>query len=191
MAEIHNSDLSKEIIDKAKLQLSFDKLPTQLAEKVVPTLEVNPDISRRRKIIRINSYDAGNDKYWYVPAGKRWRIIWGNVRVSTDANVANRILNFYAQEPLSSKEIWYALGLTQVASKTVHYNFHSGFGSITEDSAGAQYVPIPENFVLFEGDFLNIFVNNEEAGDSMRVTFMIEETDMLINEFELRVGADA
>jgi hypothetical protein len=47
MAEIYNSSLSKEIIEGGKLQLSRDRIPTQLAEKVVPVMEVNPKLLRR------------------------------------------------------------------------------------------------------------------------------------------------
>jgi hypothetical protein len=46
MANINNSQLSKELIDGAKIQTSFDKIPTQLADKVVPVMEVNPKMLR-------------------------------------------------------------------------------------------------------------------------------------------------
>lgn len=46
MANINNSQLSKELIDGAKIQTSFDKIPTQLADKVVPVMEVNPKLLR-------------------------------------------------------------------------------------------------------------------------------------------------
>ena len=38
MAKIHNIDLIKSIIDKAKLQTAVDKVPTELAEKIIPVL---------------------------------------------------------------------------------------------------------------------------------------------------------
>lgn len=47
MAQIHNSDLFKEVKDGAKIQQSFDAIPSQLAEKVVPVMEVNPKLLRR------------------------------------------------------------------------------------------------------------------------------------------------
>lgn len=47
MAQINNSQLSKEIIDGAKIQTSFNQIPTQLADKVVPVMEVNPKLLRR------------------------------------------------------------------------------------------------------------------------------------------------
>lgn len=45
MATIYNSDLSKELQNGARLQIR-DKCPTELAEKVVPVMEVNPKALR-------------------------------------------------------------------------------------------------------------------------------------------------
>ncbi len=42
MATINNSEIQKRIISEAKIQTSIDKVPTQLAEKVVPVLISNP-----------------------------------------------------------------------------------------------------------------------------------------------------
>lgn len=43
MATIHNSELIQALIDKAKIQTSQDISPTQLAEKIIPTLAVEPE----------------------------------------------------------------------------------------------------------------------------------------------------
>lgn len=47
MATIYNSQLSKELQDGAKIQINRDVIPNQLAEKVVPVMEVNPKLLRR------------------------------------------------------------------------------------------------------------------------------------------------
>jgi len=44
--------LSKELIDGAKIQINQDVVPNQLAEKVVPVMEVNPKLLRRCNILR-------------------------------------------------------------------------------------------------------------------------------------------
>lgn len=46
MATIYNSNLTKELVDVAKIQTSRDSTPTQLADKVVPVIDVNPKHSR-------------------------------------------------------------------------------------------------------------------------------------------------
>jgi hypothetical protein len=46
MAIIYNSEVSKELIDGANIQTSKDLVPNQLADKVVPVMEVNPKLLR-------------------------------------------------------------------------------------------------------------------------------------------------
>lgn len=50
MATIYNSDITKELRDGAKISLR-EAIPTQLAEKVVPVMEVNPKLLRRSTLI--------------------------------------------------------------------------------------------------------------------------------------------
>lgn len=47
MAIIYSTDLKKELIDGAKIQTSSDSVPNQLAEKVVPVMEVNPKLLKK------------------------------------------------------------------------------------------------------------------------------------------------
>lgn len=51
-ATIYNSDLTKELVDAARIQSSRDKVPNQIAEKVVPVMEVNPKLMRRTNYLR-------------------------------------------------------------------------------------------------------------------------------------------
>jgi len=73
MANINNSQLSKELIDGAKIQTSFDRIPTQLADKVVPVMEVNPKMLRRINVVKRSStagtiYTTPTDKDFYLIA---------------------------------------------------------------------------------------------------------------------------
>ena len=52
MATINNSDLTKELTEGAKIQTAYDNIPNQLAEKVVPVMEVNPKLLRRANFCR-------------------------------------------------------------------------------------------------------------------------------------------
>ena len=52
MATIYNSQLTKELTQGAKIQVSRDSIPTQLADKVVPVMEVNPKLLRRSNIVK-------------------------------------------------------------------------------------------------------------------------------------------
>ena len=51
MPTINNADLTRELIDGAKIQLSYDDVPGRLAQAVVPTMEVNPGFLRKDKVL--------------------------------------------------------------------------------------------------------------------------------------------
>ena len=55
MATIYNSLLTKELIEGARVQVSRDSVPTQIADKVVPVMEVNPSMLRKNTILRGSS----------------------------------------------------------------------------------------------------------------------------------------
>lgn len=52
MAKIYNSNLIKELIEGGKLQINSDFIPNQLAEKIVPVMEVNPALLRKTNLIK-------------------------------------------------------------------------------------------------------------------------------------------
>ena len=67
MATINNSEIQKRITEEAKLQLSVDAVPTQLAEKVVPVLISNPKPS-----ISVVVYKSGSGTSYTTPSNKRF-----------------------------------------------------------------------------------------------------------------------
>jgi hypothetical protein len=50
--KIYNSELSHEIRDGAKIQQSVDGIPSELADKVIPVMEVNPKLLRVIDVVR-------------------------------------------------------------------------------------------------------------------------------------------
>lgn len=52
MAQIHNTQTLNEVREGGKLQQSREIIPSQLAEKVVPVMEVNPKLMRRINIMK-------------------------------------------------------------------------------------------------------------------------------------------
>lgn len=71
MATIHNTDLTKELKDGGKLQQLRDVIPSQLADKVVPVMEVNPKLLRRSNIVRSGgSITAGSATIYTTPGDK-------------------------------------------------------------------------------------------------------------------------
>jgi hypothetical protein len=73
MATIYNSDLTKELIEAGKLQVSRDKIPSEIAEKVVPVIDVNPKHNRIINVGRMNNgtgtitvYTTPTDQDFYI-----------------------------------------------------------------------------------------------------------------------------
>lgn len=55
MAKIYNSDVTKELANNAGIQQSVDKTPNELAEKIVPVIETNPELLRKITILGASS----------------------------------------------------------------------------------------------------------------------------------------
>lgn len=67
MPTIYNSDLSKELQIGASLQVS-EGIPNQLAEKVVPVMEVNPKLTKTLDIVKYtNTSGTSNATIYTVP----------------------------------------------------------------------------------------------------------------------------
>ena len=70
MATIYNSDLSKELREGGKLQVT-DRMPSELAEKVVPVMEVNPKLLRRSDfVVTSNKTTSGSQSVYTVPVNR-------------------------------------------------------------------------------------------------------------------------
>lgn len=86
MATIHNTDLTKELRDGGKLQQLSDIIPSQLADKVVPTMEVNPKFFRRTNIIkRAAATNATAATIYTTPADKEFFLTGASLSVIKDA----------------------------------------------------------------------------------------------------------
>jgi hypothetical protein len=88
MAQIHNSDLSKEIRDGIKLQQLSDVIPSQLADKVVPVMEVNPKLLRRCNVVKSytsTATGAGSTAIFTLPSGRDFYLIGFTISLSKNA----------------------------------------------------------------------------------------------------------
>lgn len=90
MATIYNSDLSKELTDGAKIQVSRDSVPNQLAEKVVPVMEVNPKMFRRINFIK-NATSGGT--VYTTPTDKDFYYVGSNISGANSTASQNSTLN--------------------------------------------------------------------------------------------------
>jgi hypothetical protein len=85
MAIIYNSDLTKEIREGAKVSLR-DVIPNQIADKVVPVMEVNPKLLRRINIVKIGlSSTTGNTTIYTTPTDKDFYLTGVQIGLIKDA----------------------------------------------------------------------------------------------------------
>lgn len=54
MAKIYNTDCTKGLAQNAAIQQNVDRVPNELAEKIVPTFETNPALLRRSTVLGYN-----------------------------------------------------------------------------------------------------------------------------------------
>lgn len=68
MAKIYNSDCTKGLAQNAAIQQNVDRVPNELAEKIVPTFETNPALLRRDMILGFGSSTATGTITFLAPA---------------------------------------------------------------------------------------------------------------------------
>ena len=106
MATIYNSDLTKGLQKNAKIQINVDSVPNKLAEKVVPTMETNPQLLRVCNIVRsgtaVNTtatiYSTPTNKDFYLTSielahdsGAGSGIVWITVTIDGAAQIISRV----------------------------------------------------------------------------------------------------
>lgn len=89
MATIYNSDLTKGLINSAKLQTSKDKVPNQIADKVVPVIEVNPKLLRTCNILRYGSATTTGATIYTTPSDQDFYLCGASVSVIKDVTSAS------------------------------------------------------------------------------------------------------
>jgi len=92
MAQIYNSDLTKELVQGSKLQQARDIIPNQLADKVVPVMEVNPKLLRTTNLFKAGVlsdavsatiFTASIDRETYI------QDIWFSYKTDVNATATN------------------------------------------------------------------------------------------------------
>jgi hypothetical protein len=90
MAQINNSQLSKEMIEGAKINISFDNIPTQIADKVIPTMEVNPKMLRICNIVKDGSAtNATSATIYTTPTDKDFYLVSAQMSVIKDVTATS------------------------------------------------------------------------------------------------------
>lgn len=95
MAQIHNTDLYKELKEGIKLQQLTDIVPTQLAEKVIAVMEVNPKLLRRSDLVKFISSSGTSATIYAIPPKKNFyltALVLSLIKDVTATSVSTRII---------------------------------------------------------------------------------------------------
>lgn len=96
MATLYNSDLTTEMRDVGKIQISRDAIPNQMADKVVPVIDVNPKHARITNIAKCTTQTAYGDVTLYTtPTNKDFFLTGFTINYQKDVVSDNAALDLY------------------------------------------------------------------------------------------------
>lgn len=104
MAKIYNSELTKELTIGARIQTSVDRIPNELADKVVPVMEVNPRLLKFINIVKTaECFDSTTTTIYTTPADKEFYLCAFNINVtkSDAASSQKSAINAYVNGALT------------------------------------------------------------------------------------------
>jgi len=172
MAKIHKGSLLRNIIKKLGLQPGAEAVPTEIIDKVMPTIEVGNDgIFRLIRDTTLNN----SSKDFVVPLGFKWKLhsISGNLIPSGVAG--NRRMAVQIIDP-NTNIVYISINNGSIpASVTTQFTFQGDAIETTVLSLGgfAPLYPgeVPGGFTVRVLDFLAV----DAAADDMTVNIMYDE----------------
>lgn len=177
MALINKQEVLQELQEGLRLDTAREKTPKEVADKILPTYEVNP---RPRIFHFADGGSNDSDKTITVPTGKKWKILSLLARLETTATVGNRRIQLRIDDT-SANAIFIVSALNvQAASLNEDYNFIHGIDDSTETNAGIHFLPFPPEIILLEDFSIRIFDSAvvDAAADDLRIRMTIEEEDL-------------
>ena len=167
MAKIYNSDLTKGIADNAKIQINVDRVPDQLADKVVPVMETNPRLLRIAKIAQSGALtNATSATIYTVPNGVDLYITSACLSMTKDATSTSTVGTMRALTEdgiATTSDILVISGITLTAQ---HSNVCCSFDTPIKISGGNTVRIISgtnvANIIIY-GSFTGYLVQNTNA----------------------------
>jgi len=123
MAKIYNSEVTKDLANNAGIQQNIDKVPNELAEKIVPTFESNPELFRKCNVIITNTaVNATNATIYTTPKDRDFYLVGASLSVIKDAGSTSTetSINVQTDETNTTQRFLSIIGLSGVAqSETI------------------------------------------------------------------------
>lgn len=188
MARINNQEVMQKLIDELKLYPGRDLIPSELADKILATYQVNSQDVNVSVVSNPTVYrdtGAGNDKTFTVPSGKKWKILHLANKYEATATVGNRSWRFKIYDETGEIMVFYQASSVITASQNRWISFVPGaWVSTTEleidpGYAGAEIFPLSEELILLEGWSIEFKdEDNADASDVMKMTLEVDESDL-------------
>jgi len=171
MAIINKGEITKRIIDGLRLDPGREKIPTELAEKVLPVYTVN-EIG---EILSIgDTFTNSNDQTFTVPIGKSWFIRSIFCSWIATATVGNRVVTLNITDDRGNNT-WNSRSNNIIADATEIVVASTNTGNFHENPATNHHLELP-SYKLPEGWALRIFdVNDVDANDDPTIFIVVEE----------------
>lgn len=118
MTQIYNSDVTKGLANNAGIATARDKVPSQLADKIVPTFETNPALLRRVNIVKYGEVtDATSYTIYTLPDNQDFYITGYQISYVKDVNATSTIIALRATQGGGEIRLAELRGITLTAQK--------------------------------------------------------------------------
>lgn len=81
--KIYNSDLTRSIVEATRLQSGVDSIPSELADRVIATIETNPKLLRDTTLIKNTSISTTGNQTIFTSSATRDTFITGILLTAT------------------------------------------------------------------------------------------------------------
>ena len=189
MAIIQNSEVIQKLVDELGLSPALEKIPTELAEKILPVFQVNEadvNVTIEENLTHYRDItDNDSDKTFTVPDDKKWKIKNFCFNHTSDGNAANRFHRILVLKKNGDTVYRLDSNVAVVASKATVWVGGQIQMNATNDGVfkGGQDDLVynfyfPRDMVLQEGDTIQVVVySGLEAGDDMHTFITVDEQD--------------
>jgi len=183
MAVIQNSKIIQKIIDELELYPALDKVPTELAEKVLPVFQVNSETLQVSTTPSLKYYEdlttEDYDKTFSVPAGKMWK--FKHLMANIDLCDGDSLCELQIRN--KDDEIMFIVQSEKPnVSTDVRFQFMP-YGHTYPKTTNTPYPAaecavlkaVPDNIYLDEGWSIRVYAFVPAGATYMKVHFVVEE----------------
>jgi len=170
----HHNDFLNEFLGRI-FNFKGEAISPEVSESIQPVYDVKGTGEIR---IIADALLNNSDKSFTVPAGKKWEILYGTVRLTTTATVGNRLMVFQILDP-AANILWNSLALNvHTASTFEEYLIQPGQNESRETVATNHEMPMPDRTILSSGFVFRVVDGSviDAAADDMIVRFVVRET---------------